>query len=72
MPEGTGIRNYVGRRGEGWGKWVKEKRKAGMLGSAERREDKGPAAGEWPFDEEKKPEPAMSAASAGKEVSQED
>jgi len=51
---------------------LKEKRKAGMLGSVEKPEDKGPAAGEWPFDEEKKPEPAMSAASLGKEVKPED
>jgi DNA replication protein DnaC len=51
---------------------LKEKRKAGMLGSSERREDKGPAAGEWPFDEEKKPELVKSGASTGKEVNKED
>jgi deoxyribodipyrimidine photolyase-like uncharacterized protein len=51
---------------------LKEKRKAGMLASSERREDKSPVPGEWPFDEEKKEEPAMSAASSGKEVSAED
>lgn len=47
---------------------LKEKRKAGMLASSDKGEEKGPVAGEWPFEEEK--QPAMSAA--GKEVVSED
>ncbi len=49
---------------------LKEKRKAGMLASSEKGDEKTSAAGEWLFEEEKRP--AMSGASAGKEVIQED
>ena len=44
---------------------LKEKRKTGMLTSAVNTEEKGY---DWPLEDEKKPEAAMSAAGRGKEV----
>ena len=44
---------------------LKEKRKAGMLASAVKTEEKGY---DWLLEDEKKPEAAMSAAGQGKEV----
>lgn len=48
---------------------LKEKRKAGMLTSPDKADEKGPA-GEWPFEEEK--QPAMSGTPAAKEVVHQD